>query len=104
MGQLTDLSLFFTLYRTWATNGNPDVAIPSKQEQRARRCQELVLAVPLVATLRGRVAPGDVRLALARVAPERDAMRGGLAEARRWEPETIRARGSVIEHISGLMR
>ncbi len=70
----------------------------------AKRCQELGLAVTLVDALRGPVGPGDVCAALARVAAEREAMRTRLAEARRWEIETIRARGSVIERIVDLTR
>lgn len=86
--------------------GTPMISYPffADQPSLAKRCQELGLAVPLVEVLRGPVDPGDVRSALARVAAERDAMRVRLAEARRWEIETIRRRASVIERIVGLMR
>lgn len=70
----------------------------------AKRCQELGLAVPLVEAVRGPVDPADVRSALAAVVSERDAMRARLTEARRWELETIRARGAVIERILCLIR
>lgn len=70
----------------------------------AKRCQELGLAVPLVEALRGPVDPTDVRSALTQVASQHDAMQVRLAEARRWELETIRTRGAVIERILRLIR
>jgi UDP:flavonoid glycosyltransferase YjiC (YdhE family) len=84
----------------------PMISYPffADQPSLAARCQELGLAVPLVEVLRGPVGAGEVRSALARVATEREAMRARLAEARRWELETIRGRRAVIERIVGLMR
>jgi MGT family glycosyltransferase len=84
----------------------PMISYPffADQPSLATRCQELGLAVPLVGVLRGPVGPGAVRSALGRVTAEREAMRARLAEARRWELETIRGRGAVIERIVGLMR
>jgi UDP:flavonoid glycosyltransferase YjiC (YdhE family) len=86
--------------------GTPMISYPffADQPSLAKRCQELGLAVPLVEALRGPVVAGDVRAALARVAAEREAMRSRLAQARRWELETIRGRASVVERIVGLMR
>ena len=69
----------------------------------AARCQELGLAVPLTATLRGPVAPDTIRDALARVKRYLPSMRARLAEARRWELETIRRRPEVIRRIIGLV-
>ena len=84
----------------------PMISYPflSDQPGLAKRCQELGLAVPLVEALRGPVGPDDVRSALARVAAQHDAMRARLAEARRWELETIRARQDVIARIVALTR
>ncbi|HUI25407.1 MAG TPA: glycosyltransferase [Candidatus Kryptonia bacterium] len=70
----------------------------------AARCQALGLAIPLVETLRGAVGPQDIGAALARVAAERTAIGARLAEARRWELETIAARPAVIARIIDLMR
>jgi UDP:flavonoid glycosyltransferase YjiC (YdhE family) len=86
--------------------GTPMISSPffADQPSLAKRCQELGLAVPLVEVLRGRVDPGHISAALARVAAACDAMRSRLAEARRWELETIRGRPSVIERIVGLTR
>jgi UDP:flavonoid glycosyltransferase YjiC (YdhE family) len=86
--------------------GTPMISYPlfADQPSLAKRCQELGLAVPLVEVLRGPVDSGDVRSALACVVAEREAIQARLVEARGWELETIRARGSVIERIVGLMR
>jgi len=86
--------------------GTPMISYPffADQPSLAKRCQELGLAVPLVEVLRGRVDPGHIRSALAHVVADREAIRSRLAEARRWELETIRGRPSVIERIVGLTR
>jgi hypothetical protein len=76
----------------------------SDQPGLARRCQELGLAVPLVEELRGRVRPADVNAALECVAAGRRRLLASLAQARRWELKTIRARGVVVDRIVDLMR
>lgn len=70
----------------------------------SRRCQELGLAIPLVAGLRGPVEPDDLRKALARLEHERDTMQARLAAAEGWERATIRGRPAVIERILDLSR
>ncbi|MHB8836528.1 MAG: glycosyltransferase [Candidatus Methylomirabilia bacterium] len=84
----------------------PMISCPffSDQPGLARRCQELGLAVPLVGSLRGRVRPADVRAALECVTAGRRQMLASLAQARRWELKTIRARGVVVDRIVDLMR
>ena len=82
----------------------PMVSYPffGDQPAMARRCQDLGLAVPLVASLRGAVTADDVRTALARIAAEQDSLRAHLNEAHRWEMETIAARPAVIDRIEAL--
>ena len=84
----------------------PMISYPffSDQPWLAARCQELGLAVPLVTTLRGPVRADMVRAALARVWEDLPSMRARLAEARRWEIDTIRARGDVVRAILALAR
>lgn len=108
---LRDASVYLTHQGLNSTHeaifhGTPMISYPffADQPGLARRCRELGLAVPLVDAVRGPVGPGDVRSALALVAAERQAMRARLAEARRWELETIRARPEVIRRIINLVR
>lgn len=84
----------------------PMISYPflSDQPGLAKRCQELGLAVPLVKALRGSIDPDDVCSALACVTAPRHAMQARLVQARRWELETIRTRGAVIERILRLIR
>jgi len=85
--------------------GVPMIAYPffADQPMLARRCQELGLAVPLVAEPRGRVAAEDVCRALARVAEERESLRERLRQARQWELDTIASRDLVIARVLALL-
>jgi MGT family glycosyltransferase len=85
--------------------GVPMIAYPffADQPMLARRCQELGLAVPLVAEPRGRVTAEDVYRALARVAEERESLCARLRQARQWELDTIAARDQVIARILALL-
>lgn len=68
----------------------------------ARRCQDLGLALPLVAATRATLAPADVLTAIARLGDERARFTARLAEARSWELRTIAARGAVIDRMLAL--
>jgi UDP:flavonoid glycosyltransferase YjiC (YdhE family) len=76
----------------------------SDQPGLARRCHELGLAIPLTAEPLGALSEEDVQRGLDELAASEDAMRGRLKEARRWELETIAARGEVVDRIVGLSR
>jgi MGT family glycosyltransferase len=86
-------------------HGTPMLSYPffGDQPALARRCQELGLALPLVAGVRAPVTRADLDAALARIASERTRVQARLAEARRWELETIAARGALIERIVALL-
>ncbi|MFN8640990.1 MAG: glycosyltransferase [Candidatus Binatia bacterium] len=73
------------------------------QPDMALRCQELGLALPLVATPRAAITPDAVRGALAAVAAQRPALAARLAEARAWELAAIRDRPAVIARRVSLM-
>jgi len=84
----------------------PMISYPffADQPALARRCQELRLAVPLGAGLRGPISCDDVRAALARVLHERVALQARLNEARSWEQTTIDQRCEVVARMIALMR
>ncbi len=65
----------------------------------AQKCQDLGVAIPLVDSLRGRVAKGDVQSALAKVTESGSVIRNNLAVCAKWEEEVMRGRGFVIKKI-----
>ncbi len=87
-------------------HGVPMVSYPFFWDQPAlaARCQELGLAHPLTSRLRGEVGPADVEEAVGRVAETPGEMHARLADARRWELETIRRRPEVIARVLSLIR
>jgi MGT family glycosyltransferase len=83
----------------------PMVSYPffSDQPGLAHRCQELGLAVALGHAPREPIEAENVQQALAQLSEDRDGFRARLAEARKWELETIAARGEVIDAILSLV-
>lgn len=70
----------------------------------AARCADLGLAVPLAGAPRGPVTADMIASAFDRVERGRDEMSARLAEARRWELDTIAQRPAVVRRILGLVR
>jgi UDP:flavonoid glycosyltransferase YjiC (YdhE family) len=69
----------------------------------AKRSQAFGLAVPLVTELRGSITEADVRVALERIAADRDAMQSALSRARQWELAVMANRPAVLKQIADLM-
>lgn len=65
----------------------------------ARRCQELEIAVPLTAELRGAVTPSDISNAIRRVTHEHERMQICLEQARDWEIDVVNARPTTVQRI-----
>ena len=69
----------------------------------AEKCRSLGLAVPLTGSAREPVRAGDLPAALAEISRNRDAYAASLAEASRWERETIAGRDAVLSQIIDLL-
>lgn len=69
----------------------------------AARCQELGLAVPLIASAGDLPTVPDVHRAFDRVQSERSSLRTSLARARGWELAVMEQRPRVLQRIVGLM-
>jgi len=82
----------------------PMISYPFFHDQpgMAKFSQDLGLAVPLAAELRGRVSSDDILTALSRVENRRDSMTARMEEAREWELDVMAGRGGVIRRILDL--
>ena len=69
----------------------------------AKKCQQFGLAIPLAASPRGAFSEDDARAALARLADEREPMRGALSRGHGWERTVIDSRPAVLQRVADLM-
>ena len=70
----------------------------------AHKCQAFGLAIPLTDSPRGSFGTHDVRMALTRLAAERESMQAALSLAREWELAVIDNRPAVCERIADLIK
>jgi MGT family glycosyltransferase len=72
------------------------------QPAMARCCEALGLAVPLAKTPRAALDAADVQRSIATILSQRAAFADRLAEARRWELDTIEGRDAVLDRMLAL--
>ena len=69
----------------------------------ARRCRDLGLAIPLTDSARTPVTERDMQTAMAVFTRRRKSMQASLSEAREWELEVMAGRDTVLRRITELV-
>jgi UDP:flavonoid glycosyltransferase YjiC (YdhE family) len=85
-------------------HGVPMLSYPMFWDQPAlaARCRDLGIALPLVESPRGALAPARVRAALEELGRRAGSFRARLGEARAWEARTVEGREAVLDRIAAL--
>jgi UDP:flavonoid glycosyltransferase YjiC (YdhE family) len=103
---LREADLFITHHGLNSTHeaiwcGVPMLSYPFFWDQPAlaARCQELGVALPLSATVRGPLDPAGVAAVLADFLARRTALRSALAAAKTFEENVMARRDEVVERL-----